>query len=298
MIHVGTCGYSYADWKGPFYPADLRPAGMLDFYARSFTAVEIDATYYRVPSAATFASMAARAPRGFRFSVKLPGTATHVPETEQRTVHPDVALLRRNVEPLVAAGSLAAALMQFPNSFHPTDAARAHIEALAEALPDIPLVAEFRHREWQTNATLEFLRDLDIGWVNVDMPQFDSLLRPSTDTTAPTAYVRFHGRNYKTWWKGTNVTRYDYDYTADELGPWADRLIEIATNPDVREVFAFFNNHRRGNAARNAEMLEDLLRARYPAAVASAPAPPPRAEQLTLGVENADRRLQPTQGED
>jgi uncharacterized protein YecE (DUF72 family) len=285
MIHVGTCGYSYADWKGPFYPPAIKPAGMLEFYAHSFTAVEIDATYYRVPALATFASMAARAPQGFRFSVKLPGSATHVPDAAERAVHPDIALLRRNVEPLMAAGSLAAALMQFPNSFHASDAARAHIEALRDALQDVPLVAEFRNREWQTHDTLEFLRELGIGWVNVDMPQFDSLLRPSTDVTSPTAYVRFHGRNYKTWWKGTNVTRYDYEYTADELGRWADRLIEIATNPDVREVFAFFNNHRRGQAARNAQQFEAMLRSRFPGAVARTPAAPPEVEQLTLDVD-------------
>jgi uncharacterized protein YecE (DUF72 family) len=284
MIHVGTCGYSYADWKGPFYPPAIRPNEMLAFYARSFTAVEIDATYYRVPARATFTSMAARAPRGFRFSVKLPGSATHVPDAEQRAVHPDVTLLRRNIEPLAANGSLAAALMQFPNSFHPSSAARAHIAALCEALTGLPLVAEFRNREWQTHETLVFLRELGVGWVNVDMPQFDSLLRPSADVTAPTAYVRFHGRNYKTWWTGDNVTRYDYDYGAEELGPWADRLIEIATNPDVREVFGFFNNHRRGQAARNALLFESMLRERFPAALASAPEPPPNAEQLSLGI--------------
>lgn len=284
MIHVGTCGYSYADWKGPFYPPTIKPAGMLEFYARSFTAVEIDATYYRVPSQATFASMSARTPPGFRFTLKLPGSATHVPEAEQRAIHPDVALLRRNIEPLVAAGSLAAALMQFPNSFHPSNAARAHIEGLRYALNDIPLVAEFRNREWQTNDTLEFLRTLGIGWVNVDMPQFDSLLRPSTDVTGPIGYVRFHGRNYKTWWKGTNVTRYDYEYTADELGPWADRLIEISTNPDVREVLGFFNNHRRGQAARNAQLFETMLRERYPQAVAAVPGAAPQAEQLELDI--------------
>jgi uncharacterized protein YecE (DUF72 family) len=284
MIHVGTCGYSYADWKGPFYPPGIRPAGMLEFYARTLTAVEIDATYYRVPPPSTFASMAARAPRGFRFCVKLPGSATHVPESEQRTVHPDVALLRQNIEPLIAAGKFAAALMQFPNSFHPTPVARSHILALRESLADLPLVAEFRNREWQTHDTLVFLRDLDIGWVNVDMPQFDSLLRPSADVTGPVAYVRFHGRNYRTWWKGDNVTRYDYDYKPDELGPWADRLIELATNPDVREVFGFFNNHRRGQAARNAQMFEAMLRSRFPAAVAAAPAAPAEVEQLTLDV--------------
>jgi len=284
MIHIGTCGYSYADWKGSFYPPAIRPAGMLEYYARSFTAVEIDSTYYRVPPISTFSSMAARTPQGFRFSVKLPASATHLPESAPRGVHPDVELLRANIEPLIESGMLAAALMQFPNSFHPTNATRAHIAALRETLHDVPLVAEFRNRAWQTNDTLIFLSGLGIGWVNVDMPQFDSLMRPSADVTGPIAYVRFHGRNYKTWWKGDNVTRYDYDYGADELGPWADRLIEISTNSDVREVFGFFNNHRRGQAARNAQMFEAMLRSRFPAAVAVAASPPPSTEQLALDI--------------
>ncbi len=283
MIHVGTCGYSYADWKGPFYPPAIKPNEMLEFYARAFTAVEIDATYYRVPSMTTFESMATRAPAGFRFCVKLPGSGTHVPDAEQRAVHPDVDLLRRNIEPLLAAGKFSAALMQFPNSFHPTPAAYDHITALREALDDIALVAEFRHREWQTNETLVFLRDRQIGWVNVDMPQFDTLLRPSTDVTGPIGYVRFHGRNYKRWWKGDNVTRYDYEYSAEELGPWADRLIDIAANPDVREVLGFFNNHRRGQAARNAKMFEAMLQERFPDAVAAITAPP-APDQLTLDL--------------
>lgn len=290
MIHVGTCGYSYADWKGPFYPPTIRPNAMLEFYARSFTAVEVDSTYYRVPARATFEAMAARTPAGFRFCVKLPGSGTHVAGSAAgAAVHDDVRLLRRNIQPLIDAGKFAAALMQFPNSFHPTPATHEHIAALREALADIPLAAEFRHREWQSHETLVFLRDLQIGWVNVDMPQFESLMRPSSDVTAPLAYVRFHGRNYGQWWKGDNVTRYDYEYRPEELGPWAERLLDIAANPDVREVFGFFNNHRRGQAARNAQLFEEMLRSRFPAAVAAAPdipaGDPPAAEQLLLDLD-------------
>jgi uncharacterized protein YecE (DUF72 family) len=285
MIHVGTCGYSYADWKGPFYPPAIRPADMLRFYARAFTAVEIDSTYYRVPGQATFAALAARAPRGFRFCVKMPGSATHVPDGTQRPLHADVALLRRNLEPLVAAGMLAALLMQFPNGFHPTAAAYAHIAELRSAFDGLAVAAEFRNREWQTHGTLEFLRALETGWVNVDMPQFDTLMHPGSDVTSGVGYIRFHGRNRQTWWTGTNVTRYDYDYGAEELGPWADRLVEIAANPDVREVLSFFNNHRRGQAARNARMFAEMLRSRFPDAVATPPTPaPPETEQLRLDV--------------
>jgi uncharacterized protein YecE (DUF72 family) len=73
--------------------------------------------------------------------------------------------------------------------------------------------------------------------------------------------VRFHGRNYKKWWTGDNTTRYDYLYSAEELEPWADRLIDVES--EVKETLAFFNNHRRAQAAQNAELLTEMLRTRF-----------------------------------
>ena len=288
MIYVGTCGFSYKDWVGPFYPAGTKSGDMLQVYARRFAVVEIDSSYYGVPSLATIESMARRTPDGFRFSAKLPGTGTHLPEVGTRTVHEDVTLFRRNLEPLVASGKFACALMQFPNSFRPSEATNAYIAALRDALADIALVAEFRNREWQTNETLELLRDLRVGLVNVDQPQFESLLRPTTDATSDIAYVRFHGRNYQQWWKGSNESRYDYLYSAEELGPWTDRIADLAANPNVKEVFGFFNNHRRGQAVKNAEMFEAMLAERFPDEIVKAPVPagdPERAKQLQLSLE-------------
>ena len=270
-IAVGTCGYSYKDWVGPVYPAGTRSIDMLPNYARQFPVVEIDSTYYRVPTAATFDSMARRTPDGFRFTAKLPGTVTHVTDAGTRTVHPDAALFKKNLAPLRDAGKFACALMQFPNSFRPGDATRGYIAALRDTFGDLPLVAEFRHRDWQTNGTLELLQSLDIGLVSVDEPQFRTLPRPSSDVTSGIAYVRFHGRNYETWWSGDNVTRYDYLYTVEELGEWADRIVDVATNPNVKEVLSFFNNHRRGQAARNAKMFEAMLRARFPSDIVETP---------------------------
>jgi len=237
---------------------------MLDVYSSIFPTVEIDSTYYRVPGIATFESMARRTPAGFRFTAKLPGTGTHLHASE---VHDDVRLFRRNLTPLLDAGKFSCALMQFPNSFHPTDAARDYLRRLRDTLDDVPLVAEFRHREWQTAETIELLNELNVGIVNVDMPHFKTLLRESSDVTSEVAYVRFHGRNAKNWWRGTNETRYDYLYSKDELEPWVDRLVDMAAAPKVREVLAFFNNHRRGQAVRNAELFEQLIEERIPGAL-------------------------------
>ncbi len=285
MIAVGTCGFSYKDWVGPVYAAGTKAGEMLGEYARRFSVVEIDSSYYRVPSRATFESLNRRTPDGFRFTAKLPATATHVPDAGAQAVHADVPLFRRNVQPLLGADKFACALMQFPNSFRPSESTHRYIAALREALNDIALVAEFRNREWQTDDTLGLLRELQIGLVNVDQPQFKSLLRPTTDVTSEIAYVRFHGRNYQQWWQGTNETRYDYLYSAEELDPWADRIVDLAADPEVKEVFGFFNNHRRGQAVKNAEMFEEMLATLVP------------QDRLRMPVASNDNRDVPRQTE-
>lgn len=283
MIRVGTCGYAYDDWAGAFYPPKLRPAERLAYYAERFTAVEIDSTYYRVLPATTFATMDARTPDGFRFTAKLPSTATHRGAADDDGLHPDVLAFRRSIDPLVDAGKFACALMQFPNGFHPTPAAHALIERLRETLDDIELVAEFRHRDWQTHETLALLSDLGIGWTNVDLPDYPTLLHPGADASSSIGYVRFHGRNSAMWWKGDNVTRYDYAYTEAELEPWTERVADLAASANVRETFAFFNNHRRGQATRNAEIFESMLEALLPADAVSHTVPSDTVgQQLTL----------------
>lgn len=261
MIYVGTSGYSYKDWVGPFYPPGTKQKDMLPYYARRFPCVEINATYYNIFSDKTFAGMAERTPHGFRFSVKAPGTATHLPADTRMPLHEDVRHFRQNVEPLVIQRKLSAVLMQFPNSFKPSDRTIDYLRRLREAWKGLCLVAEFRNRAWQTNETLQLLSELHVSWCNVDQPQFKALLHPSSEVTDGRGYVRFHGRNYQKWWSGDNTTRYDYLYTAEELEPWTGRLIDV--DSEVEETLAFFNNHRRAQAAENAEMLTEMLRTRF-----------------------------------
>jgi uncharacterized protein YecE (DUF72 family) len=282
VIYVGTCGYGYKDWAGSFYPATVAPKEMLPYYARHFCAVEIDASYYGVPSAATMASMQMRSPGEFRFSFKAPRTVTH-PQRGTARVHDDARLLRERLEPLRAAGKLAAVLVQFPNAFKPDAASETYLAAVARAFAGVALVAEFRHRDWQRAQTFELLRDLDVGWSNVDLPELETLPRVSADAVGPVGYVRFHGRNARQWWTGTNVTRYDYSYTMDELAPWADRVLDVAAQ--TQQTFAFFNNHARGRAAENAQMFERLLRDRAGRAVARPTLPPAPAQRPLPGWE-------------
>jgi len=261
VIYVGTCGFSYKDWIGPFYPGTIRSQEMLSYYASCFPAVEIDSSYYGVPSPKTTERMERSTPPEFRFCFKAPATVTHPPDASVSRIHPDAALFVESVALIKESGKLGCALLQFPNGFRKTEAAENYLKLAVEALQPLPLVAEFRNREWQDAGTHRLLSDLGVGWCNVDMPRYDTLLEPSSDVTSPVGYVRFHGRNAANWWTGTNVTRYEYEYSPEELEPWTNRIAEIAAESET--AFAFFNNHARGSAARNAELFIELLETRY-----------------------------------
>lgn len=260
MIYIGTCGFSYRDWVGSFYPAKTKPGEMLPYYARRFAAVEIDSSYYAVPEARSFAAMAARTPERFRFSVKAPATVTHPPDASV-PVHDDAARLVEALEPLREARKLACVLAQFPNGFGVDETNEEYVRRVVAAFDGVPVVVEFRRRDWQSPRTLALLREIGAGFCNVDMPAFSTLLHPSSDATSEIGYVRFHGRNSTTWWKGTNVTRYEYDYTEEELLPWCGRIAEI--EEQAPQTFVFFNNHARGQAAKNARMLATMMQ-QYP----------------------------------
>lgn len=260
MIYVGTCGYAYKDWIGPFYPPKTRPGEMLAHYARQFSAVEIDSSYYGVPSAATIALMDARSPRGFTFTFKAPQSVTHPSRSIER-VHREAQQLSDVLEPLRSNGKLACILAQFPNGFKPDSQNEHYVRRVVEAFGNIPVAVEFRHRDWQRPATLALLGEINASFVNVDLPEIAGLPIASSDAVGPIGYVRFHGRNAANWWAGTNVTRYQYSYCERELLPWADRVAELEAQ--VEATYVFFNNHARGSAARNAEMFEALLEERF-----------------------------------
>ncbi len=258
-IRIGCCGFSYAEWVGTFYPAGLKQRDMLAYYAERFDTLEIDSSYYGVPKPITFERLVALTPDDFRVTLKLPGTLTHVPPDD--ALHEDGGLIVDRARGLRDAGKLACWLAQFPASFRPGDSARDRLRRLREACDGVPLVVEFRHREWQTLETLAFLDEHDIGWTNVDEPNFDALLRPSSDVTGGIGYVRFHGRNAEQWWTPpTPGDRYRYEYSDAELEPWADRVLDMAGS--ARETYAFFNNHRYAQATVDARKLARLIRLR------------------------------------
>ncbi|HZZ01210.1 MAG TPA: DUF72 domain-containing protein [Candidatus Baltobacteraceae bacterium] len=261
MIYVGTCGFSYKDWIGAFYPVRIKPAEMLGYYARRFAAVEIDSSAYGVPTEKTVASMMRRTPDRFRLTFKAPQTVTHPPDPNSLVVHDDAKLLVEAIEPAVSSEKFGCVLLQFPNGFKAEGNRREYLANAVEAFGGLPVVVEFRNDRWQTPETMQLLRELGAGYCNVDMPRLEGLLHASSEATSEVGYVRFHGRSAKTWWRGTNVTRYDYLYSEDELAPWADRIADVEAQ--TRDTYVMFNNHANGKAAKNAEMMEVLLEQSY-----------------------------------
>src|SRR3954449_2182700 len=121
MIHIGTSGYSYADWKGPVYPDNIKDNEMLAFYSQQFNTTEINYTYYRMPAARTLAAMAAKVPDDFVFTVKASKELTHERELDEEMGTPEnFKLFREALTPLIDEGKFGAVLAQFPNSFKPT----------------------------------------------------------------------------------------------------------------------------------------------------------------------------------
>ena len=180
MIYVGTSGYSYPDWIGPFYPAGLKSGAFLGHYARHFPAVEVDYTYYRLPSAATLAGMDRRTPPGFRFAAKATSLLTH----EREATPADFAAYCAGVAPLVAAGKLGAVLAQFPFSFANSEAHRTYLHHLRQGLGDLPVVVEFRHVSWIIEPVFALLRELGLGFCCVDQPRFAKFVPPVARATS------------------------------------------------------------------------------------------------------------------
>lgn len=254
MIHIGTCGFSYHDWIGKWYPSGISRGEMLRYYAQRFTAVELNFTFYRMPSARTLSQMSAKTGDDFRFVVKANQAMTH-----ERTAEPQLfEAFKTALEPLGREGKLGCVLAQFPNSFRPDESSLQYLHFLSEQLSAVPVVVEFRNRQWVTSHTLELLERLNLGFCCVDEPALRGLLPPIAVRTSDIGYVRFHGRNARAWYHHAEAwERYNYLYSEQELREWQNKILSIAEGST--ETFVFFNNHYQGQAAINAEMLARML---------------------------------------
>ncbi|MEW6105182.1 MAG: DUF72 domain-containing protein [Bacillota bacterium] len=261
MVLIGTAGFSYKDWKGIFYPEDIKDSEMLGFYAGHFPCVELDFTYYQMPSVRTIEGLARKVPEGFEFCVKAHKGMTHElkgaegKEDNEGTFRAFAEALR----PMTSRGSLGCVLAQFPWGFKRTQENVDYIRRFRECLKDMAVVVEFRNREWIRPDTFDLLRAEGLGFCCVDEPGLRGLVPPVAEATSDIAYVRFHGRNAEKWWKHDQAwERYNYLYSEAELAEWVPKI--RALDARAAKTYVLFNNCHAGQAAENARMLQNMMK--------------------------------------
>jgi uncharacterized protein YecE (DUF72 family) len=255
-VKIGIAGWSYPDWKGIVYP----PGGdwsKLRFMAQFFPAIEINSTFYRIPSTRVVEGWCAEVSfvEEFTFSVKLLQDFTHGKNREDVSgldFARNVTSFKQALQPIQNSGRLGAVLIQFPYSFHLNSKNLDYLRQLFNAFEGAPLVVEVRHRSFLNKEFTDFLRRCQVGFVNLDQPPVSQSIGPTAEITAPVAYVRFHGRNATAWFdeNATRDERYDYCYSSAELQEWEDRVEQLSNGALV--VYAMFNNHFRGQEVVNA----------------------------------------------
>lgn len=253
-IRIGTSGFSYDDWRGFFYPKDIQKGDMLSHYAERFPTVEINSSFYAIPSPSTFARMAEKTPESFEFVVKAHKDLTHSPDVDLSAFGRFVSALA----PLAEAGRLGCVLAQYPWSFRKGEGNFNRLRQLREEFGELPVVVEFRNAGWVGEETFNLLREHGLGFCCVDEPRLRGLMPGVAVATSPIGYVRFHGRNADKWWEHEEAwQRYDYLYSPSELSEWIPRVRRLASATE--KTYLFFNNHYQSKAARNARMLAGML---------------------------------------
>jgi len=265
-FYIGTSGWSYpkgeGTWTGYFYPTGK--INELEYYSQFFKTVEINSTFYRPPNTGYVYNWARRVPEDFLFTVKLWQKFTHPKMYQESTgrdaviSQADVDLFKQGIEPLVRYGKLGAMLAQFPPSFKNDAYGQQILQAVAKTFGEYRLAVELRHRSWSDDEdTAGLLKQYNVTWVQIDEPKFKTSVSKYIPLTSDMAYFRFHGRNAEMWWKGDRETRYKYLYSPEEIEELTDKV--RAASKDSTLLFAFFNNHWRGYAPRNAVDMKKSL---------------------------------------
>lgn len=233
MVLVGTSGYNYPEWKGSFYPADLPASKFLPFYASRFPTVEINYTFYRMPTPALVAGWCGQVPPAFRFTLKAPRRITHDRKLRAAEVADPLAAFIR------AAGELGprlgALLFQLPPTF------RKDVVVLNEFLsllpPGAPAAFEFRHDSWLDDEVYDALRSRRAALCIADSETRDTPIV----TTGPHAYLRLR----------------DEGYGEADIDRWAGVARDLAAR--CSDVFVYFKHEDEGKGAAFAQLLMERL---------------------------------------
>ena len=244
-IRIGTMGWSYQDWVGPFFPPGTRPADYLKQYAQVFDCVELDSTFYATPRASAVRGWDASTPAGFRFAAKLPRQITH--EQRLRDSGPPLHQFLEAISPL--GEKLGPILIQLPPDYHATDDDREALKEFLELLPaEYHFAAEFRHRSWLTDDTLDLLRQHGVAWTIIELYYMPRRF----DVTSDFTYVRLLGDRRRI----QQVDRVQIDRTP-ELQAWTDVFGRLSS--EVERTWVFVNNHYAGHSPANVRQLRMML---------------------------------------
>lgn len=237
LVHIGTSGWHYNHWRGPFYPEDLPSARMLPWYTQHFDTVEINNSFYRLPTTEALAAWCRETPREFCFAVKASRYITHNrklkdPEESNHKFFSQIARLGRRLGPT---------LFQLPPSW------KLNLERLEEFLAALPrkrrYVFEFRNPTWNVPPVYEALRRHNAAFCIFELAGFQSPI----EITAEFTYMRLHGPG----------GAYQGSYSQEHLKSWANRIKTWRT--ELRHVFVYFDNDQSGFAAQNALQLKRML---------------------------------------
>jgi uncharacterized protein YecE (DUF72 family) len=238
-VHVGTSGWGYPHWENVLYPPGTAPSQRLGLYAARFATVELNASFYRWPKTATFASWRRRLPDGFQLSVKASRGVTHA----KKLYAPEVWVeriascwhelgLRRGV-----------VLVQLAPG-HVRDDAR--LDYFLSRVPRwLRVAVEFRHGSWHDEAVFRILERHGAAYCVMSGANLPCVLA----ATAPFVYVRLHGPDQQNLYAGS--------YSDEDLRWWSGRILEW--DAQGRDVYVYFNNDGDGNAVRNADTLRQLV---------------------------------------
>ncbi|HJQ09800.1 MAG TPA: DUF72 domain-containing protein [Gemmatimonadaceae bacterium] len=248
-IHLGTQGWNYDAWVGPFYPTGTRPSEFLTVYARAFDSVEVDSTFYASPAEATIRSWAERTPKGFVFSLKLPQEITHEQRLRDMTGASETFFNR--VREL--GDKLGPVLVQTGPDFQPGELP-ALVDFIGHAPKDLRIAVEFRHRGWITDGVLALLREHNIALALVDGRWLPRKLMVSLATrpTADFAYIRWMGPNRDL----VDYTRVQVDRSY-EIELWSDAIGELAEK--VGQIYGYVANTFSGHAPATVRELQYKL---------------------------------------
>ena len=231
MIYVGTSGYNYPEWKGHFYPDNLAAAKMLPYYAERFTTVEINYTFYRMPTAKLVAGWAAQVPPDFKFTLKAPKRITH-----DRRLRDTADLVRGFCEAAAELGpQLGALLFQLAPNFKKDLAVLD--DFLAVLPPRVCGAFEFRHDSWLDEEVFARLRARNLALCIADSETRSTPVM----ATADYAYLRLR----------------DEGYTPEDIAGWADRIRELSAQ--CREVYVYFKHEDAGKGPEFGRLLKERL---------------------------------------